>query len=131
MKFTTATSTSALLSVKANNLCGASVARTLNIAVNLSCRTLEEETSSFSGTFDAYPNPTSGRLTLSFSADQKENNVLILTDMVGHVYLQKDLVAEEGENYTELDMSKYASGIYFITLMKEDSESKTIRIAVE
>jgi hypothetical protein len=45
--------------------------------------------------------------------------------------MQKDLVAEEGENYTELDMSKYASGIYFITMMKEDSESKTIRIAVE
>ncbi|HRH67105.1 MAG TPA: T9SS type A sorting domain-containing protein, partial [Bacteroidia bacterium] len=131
VKFTTATSTSAVLSVKANNQCGASVTTTRTIAVGLTCRTMEEETASFSGSFIAYPNPVSTLLTINFTAEKNEKHILVLTDMLGHVYLQEEVAASEGDNYAELDMSKYASGIYFLTLMKEGSESRTIRIAVE
>ena len=131
VKFTTATSTSAVLTVKANNLCGPSAIQSKTIAVTLTCRTAEEESTDFTGTFEAYPNPTAGKLTVNFSSDKKDKHVLILTDMVGHIYMQHEITADEGDNYTELDMSKYASGIYFLSLLKEGTEARTIRIAVQ
>ena len=79
----------------------------------------------------AYPNPTSGKLNVSFTALAKEKYTLKLTDLVGRVMMSMPSTSEEGANLQELDLSNYAKGMYLLSIEKEGMEPQTIRIVVE
>jgi len=69
VRFNTASSTNAVLSVRSRNACGSSANRTLNISVNLDCKVADEsaaiEQSNMLSALTAYPNPTTGRATVT------------------------------------------------------------------
>ena len=129
VKFTTATSTSATLTVKANNACGSSTTSTKTIAVTLNCK-LDDDVDGISE-INVYPNPTPGKVNVSFNSALPEKLTFKVVDVVGRIlYLQTNSF-NDGSNSKEIDLSEMASGIYFIVIEKAGEEIKTLRVAVQ
>ena len=76
-----------------------------------------------------YPNPAKSLTTLSFNADGKY--AITITNVSGKILQTKTGVALKGENTTQLDVSKYANGIYSITISDEKSRKQTVRLNKE
>jgi len=118
------------ITVRAFNACGAAALQsTLSVTVN-NCKTSAAAVVS-GDQFNAYPNPTSGKLTVSFNATSKEKYVLKVTDLIGKVMLSRANTAEEGVNLQEIDLSDIAKGMYLLSIEREGTETQTMRIVVE
>jgi len=130
VNFNTALSSSATIKVNGNNACGAGQPAQKIVAVNLGCRTAQEELSAVSA-LSAYPNPTSGMITLNFSADVKAKYTVKVVDLIGNVVISDVVSAVEGVNMKDLDLSKVAKGMYLLSLENEGGNVQTLRIVVE
>jgi hypothetical protein len=71
-----------------------------------------------------YPNPTDGILKVEY-ASLKEQSNLSITNIVGKKVYENTVFEKEG--LTELDISSYATGIYFLTIENKD-QRKTIKL---
>ncbi len=133
VKFTTATTSLATLTVKANNACGSSSITTKSINVNLGCREMEELSNQEPEVYvNVYPNPSKDRVTLDYSALANDNHVVIVMDAYGKIVVEKSFIAlEDGINSGQLDISQLSSGIYFVQLQKEGSLIKVVRLVVQ
>jgi len=134
VKFTTQTQPTALLSVTVNNACGTSGPVTKTIVVNLNCKTSGDDESFVAVTgssLNAYPNPTSGKATVTFNAEQNGNYVIKVIDVLGKTMVFESISAVEGYNMKEIDLTGVAKGMYFVTLQAEGMESQTLRLIVE
>ena len=76
-----------------------------------------------------YPNPAKTNATLSFSTDGKY--AITITNVSGKILQTKIGVALKGENTIQLDVSKYANGIYSITIIDEKNKKQTVRLNKE
>ena len=131
VKFTTSTSSTVTLTVKANNSCGSSSAVSKTIAVNLSCRTSEDSPIVNEQSLSAYPNPTSGKATVSFTADRNAKYTMKVVDMIGNILVNESISATEGFNTNEINLENVAKGIYLISVQTEGEEAQTMRLIVE
>ncbi|MBK7855003.1 MAG: T9SS type A sorting domain-containing protein [Bacteroidetes bacterium] len=135
VKYTTATSSAATLSVVAKNSCSSSVARTLAIAVNLSCRVTEQgniiEEEIVSDEIQVYPNPSFGELNVRFTAGDNENFSFKVIDVLGKTLAQSTYNSIQGENIQQLDLNKLPSGIYFLCIEKQGNKIHTKRFVIE
>ncbi|MBK9525079.1 MAG: T9SS type A sorting domain-containing protein [Bacteroidetes bacterium] len=130
VNFNTALSTSATVKVNANNACGAGQPAQKIVAVNLGCRTAQDVLSA-EPALSAYPNPTSGMITVNFTADVKAKYTVKVVDLLGNVVMNDVVSAVEGVNMKDLDLSKAAKGMYLLTLENEGGNVQTLRIVVE
>jgi hypothetical protein len=137
IRFTSVTTSPVTLSVTAINSCGVSVARTLSINVNLLCKTSGEEisfTNEASGFFEsltAFPNPTTGKATISFVTLQKIDCMIRVSDMTGRIISSNKISCDEGLNTREIDLENYAKGIYLVSVQSTNGEVKTLRLFIE
>jgi hypothetical protein len=76
-----------------------------------------------------YPNPANTNTTLSFNANGKY--AITIADISGKVLQTKTGVAIKGANIIKLDVSKYASGIYLITIVDEKNRQQTLKLNKE
>jgi len=77
---------------------------------------------------EVYPNPSSGKSTLSYYLPNEGNVQLRIYDQGGKVVQQMQLNnAHKGDNISEIDLSKQAAGIYFCSLVTAD-EVKTLKL---
>ncbi len=79
-----------------------------SILVAVPCRNGELN----SGELIVYPNPASNEIIISVGALITPHSSLIITDLAGKIIYQNELTAEE----TIINVSDYASGIYFVQL---------------
>jgi Leucine-rich repeat (LRR) protein len=77
----------------------------------------------------AYPNPASKIVTLLFNASGKYS--LAITDVSGKTLQTKTGIAIKGTNVIQLNINKYASGVYFITIIDEKNNRQTLRLSKE
>jgi hypothetical protein len=77
--------------------------------------------------FSVYPNPAKVTVTIAFKATGI--CTLKLTDISGMVLQTKIVNAKSGASIIRLDLSKYTSGIYFITLTNELKQTQTIQLS--
>jgi hypothetical protein len=130
--YTSSTSTSATLTVTANNSCGASPAASLTIAVNPACRTTAtEDPAGNLQELIAYPNPANQVLNLAFQSGDEAKGVIRMLDMLGHEMLRRDIPISKGRNQYQLDLNEVAKGVYFLYLESTDASSGFIRVIVE
>ena len=87
---------------------------------------IERESDSFSLS-NVFPVPVSGELSVEFNNNRNENIEVVITDMVGRVIFQDQFDAADGSNVYRTDMSKFATGVYFISL-SNNVEQLTERI---
>jgi hypothetical protein len=77
--------------------------------------------------FSIYPNPAKTNTIIAYNATG--NCVITITDASGRVIQTKTVTAVEGRNILQLDVSKYAAGVYFVTLSNEKNETQTLRFS--
>ena len=75
--------------------------------------------------FNAYPNPASDQVTVTFSSSNEENYSLRLMDVTGRTVLSNTNTSVVGENQYQLNLSSIARGIYMVVLQKGDATLQT------
>ncbi len=128
VKFNSTAGTKAI-KAKGTNACATGSNKTKNvIAVN--CPRFGESTSMNDLGMEAYPNPTSSLLNVSFTAPKNENYRMMLVDLMGRMIKDESFAAEEGLNQLKWDMSSYLSGTYILIAQSENGKAQ-MRIVVE
>ena len=125
--------------MKAVNCRGNSGIKTLNITKGVGCKVASEnivtkETitkSDYISILNAYPNPTPGKIMISFNSDHVAKYSLKVFDLIGKIQIEESIPVKEGYNKRELNLENVAKGIYMITIQADDKQSKSIRIVVE
>src|SRR6187402_3215543 len=65
----------------------------------------------------ARSNPIRGNnLQLGIGLSQKNNTMISITDQQGRRLLQKEYILEQGTNAVTIDLTGYATGLYFVRL---------------
>jgi PKD repeat protein len=70
--------------------------------------------------FTFFPNPTSGRLTITFGSDIVEGT-LKLENAIGELIYSQAISAVTGSTIS-IDFSKYAQGVYFVRIQDKNTE---------
>ncbi|MGB4205866.1 MAG: carboxypeptidase regulatory-like domain-containing protein [Bacteroidales bacterium] len=81
----------------------------------------------FSSSLRAFPNPTSGRLTIYFDEAAEQNTYLEIYNMIGNLILTSHL---NGIKHFEIDIRSIPNGIYLLRILSE-TESATMKIIKE
>ena len=125
------------IKVKAVNCKDDSAERTKVITKSTGCRVSASvgastviSTESISS-LTAYPNPTSGKATITFNSDRNSNYSLRVTDMIGKVLVKEDLSVVEGYNMKDINLENLSKGIYMISVQTEEGNAQTLRLVVE
>ncbi|MEI8136145.1 MAG: T9SS type A sorting domain-containing protein, partial [Bacteroidota bacterium] len=103
---------------------------TNNVTVNVSICT-GISTSIQNGEFSLYPNPTNGVLLLKMNTLKAAQVSITIVDVSGKVVLKSDFNFTEKSNSTEINLEKFANGIYFLKLGTADNSMQTIRVVKE
>lgn len=74
-----------------------------------------------------YPNPSSGLVNVLFTAAGETKYKIVLTDITGRTIMSKELMASAGQNKISFDLSKYADGVYFLSLA-DGEKIETVKI---
>jgi hypothetical protein len=69
--------------------------------------------------FQAYPNPTRGKVALSFSLMYSNAATIEIMDLSGRV-VWVESAEVNGTYHKELDLSSYAAGVYLVRVSSED-----------
>ena len=77
---------------------------------------------------NAFPNPVKNILKIEYKGRKGDTRVMI-TDILGHVYVQKTAPITEAEHNTiQLDFSGFGKGIYLIRLLSNDQYYGYVKI---
>jgi hypothetical protein len=69
-----------------------------------------------------YPNPNNGSFTLSIHSTDNANGSLEISNMVGQLIYTEKLNEFSGDYTKHLDLTKYGSGVYFVSLIVQDNK---------
>ena len=123
-----------LVKVQANNCFDHSGTKKKNITKNLNCKVAHNSVATElnnSDLFSAYPNPTSGILTVSFQTKIKSAGTIMLIDLLGNVLMSKIIITDNNKNRKDIDLSNVAHGMYFLTLEIEGTKVYFVRLVVD
>lgn len=68
----------------------------------------------------AYPNPTSNQINLSATGLANDKYRIVFTNANGQILIDKDFRVDNQTLDAEFDMSKFANGMYFMTIKSEN-----------
>ncbi|MCX6275464.1 MAG: T9SS type A sorting domain-containing protein [Bacteroidetes bacterium] len=77
-----------------------------------------------------YPNPATTNIHLAITSDIQQQAQLTLADMTGKIIFSEKRLLEHGESNIETDVSRFAKGIYLLSIITE-TENILSRISVE
>ena len=81
-------------------------------------------------TFQAYPNPSSGIITISLQNQSTGKSINSkLTDLAGRIIIDENLSISGSNNSAQLDASAVSDGMYFI-ILNHDGISSTQQVAI-
>ncbi len=120
-------STSGYITVNASNDCDTSDGDTLDVAVK-SCRQAQQVY--LDKGLRAYPNPTTGFITLKIGSEAEGPYLITVSDITGNYLLQKEGTLTHGVNEINADLSRFSKGVYLLKMTTTD-HSEIIRVSVE
>ena len=71
------------------------------------------------------------KTTAIISFNETGNCIIKLTDVSGRVLKTKTVAGTKGRNTVQLDVSKYAKGVYLVTIVNEKKENRTLQLNKE
>jgi len=102
------------MSVTASNACGTSLSRSLTgITVN-NCPRFGANNDAVN--LNAYPNPTSDRVTIEFTTQKDSDYNLVIADLSGRTVVLENSNAKAGWNSKVISLDGISPGVYMITL---------------
>ena len=72
-----------------------------------------------------------GILLLKMNTGNATTVLVEVIDMAGKLILTNEYIFSEKENTTEINLEKFANGVYFIKLVTSDKATQTIRVVKE
>jgi hypothetical protein len=63
-----------------------------------------------------------------FNSNNTFNYTLQVVDITGRTMVVKTVSANIGENRVAIDVSRYTSGLYMVTMLNADGRRKTIKL---
>jgi hypothetical protein len=93
------------------------------------CNSVEEVSENITS-LSVLPNPFSSSATVSFVADRQEKYTARLSNILGNVVYNTEVVSTIGENTMKLNRNGYAPGVYFFSITNGKS-SMTKRVVIE
>jgi len=60
------------------------------------------------------PNPTTGKLNVTFDANGQEKYILKVVDLIGNVLIREESTTNEGINLKELNLGGVSRGMYLL-----------------
>ena len=130
VNFTTATLSSATITVNTQNACGLGSPTRLTVLVNLGCRESGSDDRSIES-LSLFPNPSHGLVELSLSSEIDANVIVEIMDMPGQVLSSVQQHLSKGINLMNLDLSNFAKGIYFVNIRHESGKVDTSKLILE
>ena len=100
------------------------------VAVNVSACTGINALNQNSG-FSLYPNPTNGLLVLKMNTTKATPVSISVMDVSGKMIIKTNFNFTEKSNATEINLERFANGIYFIKLVTNDNATQTIKVVKE
>lgn len=76
----------------------------------------------------ALPNPVRDQWTLRLQSNRIQAIQITIFDASGRTMRQNKLYLNYGENRTSIQSAHWASGIYFVQILKEDGSSEVLRV---
>ncbi|MFK7775572.1 MAG: M14 family zinc carboxypeptidase [Saprospiraceae bacterium] len=64
--------------------------------------------------FKVFPNPSFGKINLSWKSTKSENNQIQIFDVFGKIIFEENIVSTLGENLQQIELKGYSTGIYFL-----------------
>jgi hypothetical protein len=131
--FNSSVSTSAVVMITANNACGSS-SRTKNVSVNLNCKTYENEQNDLSineNDILVYPNPSSGKINISFSLEKSTILSVDVTDILGNIVYHNIIDGLKNYNRFDIDLSNLSKGIYYLCIKDHTNELQMKKVIIE
>jgi hypothetical protein len=101
----------------------------MTVSVNLLCR--ESQVGATDIALAAFPNPTHGKLTITFNASEDARYNVRVVDLLGKSIMNNDVNAVVGQNIQEIDFSGIAKGIYLLSVQSSTGDVQTLRLVVE
>ena len=83
--------------------------------------------STFEG-FNAYPNPTNGSINIEFNSISGGEIGIAVRDLSGRILIQDQIVLQEGNVRTSIDLSQLTNGTYMIELTENSGLSHITRV---
>ena len=102
-----------------------SLCKSLNVYDTINLHVTSVENKSIASLISAYPNPTSGFITLELENVQSELSISVYNLMGQTVYTNSIQQLNAKEN---IDLSQHSNGIYFIQLTSQEGEKELIKI---
>ena len=133
INFSTATASTAVISVVANNACGCSapVKKTITVSSTAS-RPSNPAITKDDGIelpqYSVYPNPTSGLFNISFKANENDKIAIDIVDAYGKVLLKSVKVYTAGYQTTQVNIARFAKGVYYAHIWRNGKEEKTVQV---
>jgi sugar lactone lactonase YvrE len=109
-----------IVSVNASNACGTSARKALSVALKTGSIAAAQDASglkTISNNAQVFPNPAKAIVTIRFNAAKETKATIELQDLHGKVLMRKMTFINAGINNISLDISKYAGGMYFISVV--------------
>lgn len=85
----------------------------------------------FNVELNAYPNPTDGSSTLSFSSEKNESAQIRMTDMTGKLVALKNVNISTGINKINLDLSQLTEGVYIMFFESGSGQRGITKVVVQ
>jgi hypothetical protein len=80
---------------------------------------------------NVFPNPTSGKLHLSFGSGKINKKDLSVIDLAGQIVFHKELSPSELNESRILDLSELSKGMYILHVQNEANEQRNMRIIID
>jgi hypothetical protein len=112
-----------VVSVNASNDCGTSSRKELSVALKTGSVAFAQNAlnlKTFSNDALVFPNPAKGNTTIRFNAQKETKCTIELLDVYGKILLRKEAMTNAGINSISLDLSRYAGGTYFISIISSE-----------
>lgn len=90
-----------------------------------------EDVSKTNSVASVFPNPTSGKMNVVFTAKKREGCTLRVVDLLGNMVINEIFTAEEGSNLRKMDLTAISKGMYFLSIEGAGIQVQTKRIVVE
>ncbi|QEH41356.1 T9SS type A sorting domain-containing protein [Chitinophaga sp. XS-30] len=74
------------------------------------------------GPLKAYPNPTSGIVSVTFTVDKPGKGYIEVTDANGKPVYQKSISDFKGTYNGQIDLSRFPAGIYYLVVVKDGAK---------
>jgi alpha-tubulin suppressor-like RCC1 family protein len=129
--------TAGTVSVKAQNACGFSTARTKSVTIG-TCRVaqepnpfeteLDEEVVNSMEQLSAFPNPVNDMLHVLLPVSEAQSCRLMITDISGKVVFEQTISGTGRNNKVSVSSSSWSAGMYFISVLSSEGSLQTLKV---